>query len=91
MVVAPRYETAEDFSDGLALVNDGGRQIFIDATGAVVIAPQFKFARPFANGLAYVARSSKAQMTARALAVNLRRSGRRDDTVATLAIASAAH
>jgi hypothetical protein len=45
---------AQDFSEGLAAVIDGGKWGYIDNTGQFVISPQYGFAQPFSDGLAAV-------------------------------------
>lgn len=53
VVVEPRFDDAEEFSEGLALVSLNGRKVFIDATGAVVVAPEdFEPINGFTDGLA---------------------------------------
>ncbi len=54
LVVDPKYEFAQDFSEGLCAVMIGGKYGYIDKTGAVVIQPQFESAEPFWQGLARV-------------------------------------
>ena len=53
-VIEPQFDTAGDFSEGLAAVQVDAGWGYIDQTGAVVIEPRFKDARPFAEGLAAV-------------------------------------
>ena len=47
-------EKPEDFSDGLALVKQDGRSLFIDAQGQVVLQPQADRVGSFNDGLAVV-------------------------------------
>jgi hypothetical protein len=58
VVVAPRFDRAEPFSDGLASVRLGDRLGYVDASGAMVLLPNFPPAgavhRPFVDGLAVV-------------------------------------
>lgn len=54
VVIAPRFDGAERFSEGLAAVSVGGRWGFIDASGAVVIQPRWESVLPFSEGLARV-------------------------------------
>ena len=53
-VIAPRFDGASRFSEGLARVVEGGRVGFIDAAGAFAIAPRFDDAGDFSGGLARV-------------------------------------
>lgn len=52
-VIAPRFSSAGDFSDGLAAVGQGpsGKVGFIDKGGSWVIEPTFDYAEGFHNGL----------------------------------------
>lgn len=54
MVVPPRYELADTFSDGLALVRERGKFGYIDARGSLAIPADFLHALPFRNGIAAV-------------------------------------
>jgi hypothetical protein len=58
VVVSPRFDRAEPFSEGLAPVRLGERLGYADATGALVLTPAFDpggvLHRPFVNGLAAV-------------------------------------
>jgi hypothetical protein len=54
MVIPPQWKDANSFSEGLALVINGGKDGFIDKTGKVVIALQFDGASFFREGLAAV-------------------------------------
>lgn len=56
IVIAPQFEWAHDFSEGLAAVRVGvrGKWGYIDKTGAVVIKPQFDEAHKFIGGIARV-------------------------------------
>jgi hypothetical protein len=59
VVIAPRFETATAFIDGLAMVEvlrkDGsGRWGWIDKRGRYVILPKYEFIAPFSEGLAFV-------------------------------------
>jgi hypothetical protein len=56
IVIAPRFQSVEPFSEGLALVTSDYRNFgFIDKSGKMVIAPHFTNARSFSDGLAVVA------------------------------------
>jgi hypothetical protein len=74
MVINPMFESAENFSEGLAGVCIGngcyysrpsdkpkqeGKWGFIDKTGAMVILPQFQYASAFHEGLAAVSVGGK--------------------------------
>ena len=49
-VIELRFDTAGDFSEGLAAVQTDAEWGYIDQTGTVVIESRFKDARPFAKG-----------------------------------------
>ncbi len=53
-VIEPRYESAQDFQEGLGAVREGGRWGFVGPDGAMVIPPQFARVKPFREGLAAV-------------------------------------
>lgn len=53
-VIAPQFDSAGTFREGLAHVSLGGRFGFIDHAGKVVIPPRFHYASPFSEGLALV-------------------------------------
>lgn len=61
VVISPRYESAEPFSEGLALISQGrsdkARFGFIDRSGRTVIASKFVAASSFSGGLAAAARN----------------------------------
>jgi hypothetical protein len=52
MVIEPRFEAAEPFSDGRAYVLIGGQPAFIDSTGSVVLRPDASSVRSFSEGRA---------------------------------------
>lgn len=58
VVIAPRFDRAGDFSEGLAAVQDGRTHGYVDATGTLVLVPAFPPAgpvhRPFVDGRAAV-------------------------------------
>jgi hypothetical protein len=56
IVIAPAFDDARNFSDGLAAVQLDGKWGFIDRTGKEIIAPAFDQARDFSDGLAVVQR-----------------------------------
>lgn len=59
MIIEPRFETARDFSEGLAFVEAKDFQGFIDRFGKVVIKVSFKFTKDFHDGLAAVGMSDR--------------------------------
>lgn len=51
--IEPKFDQAEDFSEGLALVSLNRKKVFIDQTGEIKIAPKdFEAINGFTNGLA---------------------------------------
>lgn len=54
LVIAPQYDEAKPFSEGLAAVRVGKQWGYIDGAGATKINPQYKFAGDFSGGLAFV-------------------------------------
>jgi len=60
IVIEPRFESAEEFSEGLAVVQLDGKSGFIDASGKFVIEPKYPVARQFSEGLARVQASGEA-------------------------------
>lgn len=54
VVIAPQFDWADDFHEGLAAVSKGERYGYIAPTGAVAIAYQFDKADCFSEGLAAV-------------------------------------
>jgi len=54
LVIAPQYDEAKPFSEGLAAVRVGKQWGYIDGAGATKINPQYKFAGEFSGGLAFV-------------------------------------
>lgn len=53
-MIALRYDSARDFEEGLAAVQQNDKWGFIDRTGKIVIAPQYDDAFGFSEGLANV-------------------------------------
>jgi hypothetical protein len=51
VMIEPRFEQAEDFSEGLAAVKIGDWWGYIDTKGAVVIEPKFGAAHTFSEGM----------------------------------------
>ncbi|MBA4388298.1 MAG: hypothetical protein C0404_09980 [Verrucomicrobia bacterium] len=54
VVIAPKYEGAWDFSEGLASVQVGALRGYIDEKGTMVIKPEYAMTRPFSEGKAAV-------------------------------------
>lgn len=54
VVIAPRFDGADTFSEGLALVLERGRFGYIDPGGKFAIPAVFRHALPFRNGFAAV-------------------------------------
>jgi TonB family protein len=55
MVIPLQYSGADNFSEGLARVEIGGKSGYIDKTGKMVIPPQYLMADNFSEGLAAAA------------------------------------
>ena len=55
VVIEPQFDSADDFSEGLAKVKKDGKRGYIDKIGKVVIEPQFDEVWDFSEGLATVA------------------------------------
>lgn len=58
VVIAPQYDSAGSFSEGLARVKVDGKWGFVNEVGDMVIAPQFEQARFFQGGMAKVQQGS---------------------------------
>src|SRR5438874_695528 len=54
IIVAAKYDEIYSYSEGLAMVNFGGKYGFIDKSGKEIIAPQYTEANPFSEGLSAV-------------------------------------
>ncbi|NJM58191.1 MAG: hypothetical protein HC857_13175 [Synechococcales cyanobacterium RU_4_20] len=59
VAIAPQFEAAGDFSEGLAWVQKNGKVGFIDSAGQVVIPLKFDQAQPFQENLAAVRADDK--------------------------------
>jgi hypothetical protein len=59
LIIRPRFESAEQFSEGLAHVSECGRHGFINWQGDYMIHPQYSQAHSFSEGLAAVVFSMK--------------------------------
>lgn len=57
--IQPEFEFANDFSEGLAVVEQDGKFGYINPSGQIVVEPAYDFAESFANGLALVAVEGK--------------------------------
>ena len=53
-VIAPRFDGASDFHDGLAMVQIDWRRGYVDRAGELVIEPQYQSASDFHDGVALV-------------------------------------
>ena len=53
-IVSPKYTSAQDFSEGLAVVELNGKYGFINTQGKEVIKPKYEDALSFSEGLAAV-------------------------------------
>jgi hypothetical protein len=58
-VIQPRFESAQDFREGLAAVRIGGLWGFINPAGTLVISPRFEQTQSFQEGLAAVKMDGK--------------------------------
>jgi WD40 repeat protein len=54
IVIEPRFDSADEFSEGLALIETNGKWGFIDTNGTVVIEARYSSAHKFSEGLARV-------------------------------------
>ncbi len=63
LVIPARFETAQPFSEGLALIRTekNGKWGFLDTVGKMVIPPQFETAGSFSDGLAVVLTEKQGQ------------------------------
>jgi hypothetical protein len=59
LMIRPRFDTADQFSEGLAHVSECGRHGFIGWQGEYIIHPHYTNARNFSEGLAAVVFSMK--------------------------------
>lgn len=58
-VIAPQFDAAGSFSEGLARVRSNGKWGFIDTSGGWVILPRFEQTRVFTGGVAKVKADGK--------------------------------
>jgi hypothetical protein len=54
IVISPKFDLAEDFSDGMARIAINASWSFIDKNGDIVIKPRFQHVKNFVGGLARV-------------------------------------
>jgi serine/threonine-protein kinase len=54
VVIQPQFDSADDFSEGMAVIRIGKKYGFIDKKGELLIPPQFDFTLDFSEGLAMV-------------------------------------
>ena len=54
VVIEPRFEFADEFAEGFAVVKVDGKYGFIDQSGKFLVEPRYTSARPFSEGLARV-------------------------------------
>lgn len=54
MIIPARFDMADTFSEGLALVGQNGRYGYIDSRGAFAIPASYRHALPFRDGFASV-------------------------------------
>jgi hypothetical protein len=59
-IIAPQYDSADSFSEGLAAIEKDGQWGFIDKTGKEVIALKYDSAFPFSEGLALALKDGRA-------------------------------
>src|SRR5260221_669420 len=59
LVIQPKYESAGDFSEGLASVSIEGKFGYVDANGKEVIPFQFDAASAFSEGFAKISMATK--------------------------------
>lgn len=57
--VAPKYDSVDDFADGMARVSVGSLSGYIDAEGRERVAPAYSVARDFSSGRALVMKDGK--------------------------------
>lgn len=55
LVIAPQFDWAREFSDGLAQIRMAGRDGYIDKSGKIVVLPSFENSGAFHDGMAIVA------------------------------------
>src|SRR5258708_22157171 len=59
IIIAPRFEAAQPYSEGLAAVKREGRWGYIDRSGSEVIPIRYRTVQSFRNGVAIVDRSEE--------------------------------
>lgn len=63
VVIAPQFDIAVRFSDGLAMVQNGEKCGFINTKGKIMIPYQFDIAQPFSDGLSLAGKEEVGQIT----------------------------
>lgn len=63
IVIAPEFEEARGFSEGLAAVFIGDKWGYIDMAGEIIIHPQFDIVNSFSDGIASVFLDKKKRKT----------------------------
>ncbi|MCO6498496.1 MAG: WG repeat-containing protein [Chitinophagaceae bacterium] len=59
IIIAPRYDKAFEFSDGLASIRQNGKWGIIDMSGAEIVQPKYSYAGAFHNGIACINMGAK--------------------------------
>ncbi len=59
IVIPAKYEEANEFSDGLAMVKENGKFGYIDRSGKYIVLPYLNDATDFENGVAFVKLGTK--------------------------------
>ncbi|MBS3030609.1 MAG: WG repeat-containing protein [Dolichospermum sp. DET50] len=54
VVIQPQFDSADDFSEGMAVIRIGKKYGYVDTMGELLIPPQFDFTLDFSEGLAMV-------------------------------------
>lgn len=58
-IIAPQFDFAWDFEDGIALIQQNSKYGYIKEDGTYLLDPQFDYAQDFNNGIAMVRRDDK--------------------------------
>jgi hypothetical protein len=82
VITQARFDSAREFSEGLASARIGSKWGFIDKTGALVVDPRFDDAEPFSSGLS---RIRSVVCTAMLIRLDRSRSSRSMSTLKTSA------
>lgn len=62
VVIAPRFDQVQPFSEGLAAVREAGYYGYLNSAGHLVMPPAYAYAAPFRQGYATVLRTEKPQL-----------------------------